>query len=66
MAKPRRWLHVLAGVAILLAFLAVGGIFAVVTWVRESVDIASTTGEGATGEFDKVRSQFAGRMPCSK
>jgi hypothetical protein len=64
MAKSqRRWPHIVAGLAILVAFLAVGGIFAVVTWVRESVDITETTGEDATGAFDKVRAQFGGRMP---
>ncbi len=59
----RRWLPIVAGIGVLLLFLAVGAIFAVVTLVRESLDIQAASGENATVEFDKVRAQFGQRAP---
>lgn len=61
--RRRRWLPILAGVGILLAFIVVGVIFVVAAFVRDRVDIETTSDTVATSEFDRVKSQFPGRTP---
>jgi hypothetical protein len=61
--RRRRWLPIVAGIGILVAFLAVGGIFAVVTLVRESVDVSAVSDGEASSQFDQVKAQFAERPP---
>lgn len=66
MAQPprrRRWLPILAGIAILLCFIVIGGIIAMVTIVRHTVNVQAVEGTDAESEFAKVRAQFPDRAP---
>lgn len=63
-ARPRRrWVPIVAGVGILLAFLAVGAIVAVVVVVRQALDVQTLGETDATAEFEKIRAQFPNGAP---
>jgi hypothetical protein len=63
-AKTRSWLPIVAGVAILLVFLAAAGMFAAVSFFRDRVDIdRSHTAETVSDEFDRVRALFPEPAP---
>jgi hypothetical protein len=51
------------GVAILLVFLAIGGIVFVTSWVRENLEVSETSRASADTAFDEVRRQFPGQAP---
>ena len=64
MKKKRSWLPIVAGIAVLLVFLVIAGLFVVAAVVRDRIDIdRSQTAASAEAEFDKVRQQFPGGTP---
>ena len=63
MTKKRGWLPILVGVAILLAFLAIGAVIVGVSWMREHLEVASSSEASAAGAFDEIRGRFPGRAP---
>lgn len=62
-SRRRRWLPILAGVAVLLCFIAIGAIFVVVTLVRETVQVQTFVEGDALSEFAKIKAQFPDRAP---
>lgn len=63
-SRPRRrWVPVVAGVGILLAFLAIGAVIAIVTVVRETLEVQTVGETEAVAEFEKIKSRFPGRAP---
>ncbi|MGE0042107.1 MAG: hypothetical protein AB7H88_13490 [Vicinamibacterales bacterium] len=59
----RKWVPIAIGVAILLVFLAIGGVIFVTSYVRENLQVASTNRSAADAAFDEVRRQFPGQAP---
>ena len=62
MAK-RRWVPIVLGVLILLAFLVVGLVIVAATWFQQNVEVQTTTLAGADTEFEAVRQKHQGRAP---
>jgi hypothetical protein len=64
MAKKRSWLPIVAGIAVLLVFMVVAGLFVLASVVRDRVEIdRGQTAETAGVEFDRVRQRFADPSP---
>lgn len=62
--KKRTWLWVLAGVLVLFVFIAIGGLFAAISFFRNNVDITQdVTASAAVNEFDAIRAKFPGQQP---
>jgi len=61
--KKRRWIPIVVGVVILLAFVAIGVIGVGVNYLRQSMTVADASESDAMQEFDKVRSRFPGQQP---
>lgn len=63
MAKRRRWVVVLFGVAVLIVFVGIGAIIAITAWFQQNLDVRTLTTVEADVEFENVRKRFAGRAP---
>jgi len=64
MAKKRAWLPIVGGIAVLLVFVIIAGLFVAVSVVRDRVEIDTTQTEATVGdEFDRVRRQFPNQTP---
>ena len=61
--KKRRWIPIVVGVVILLAFVAIGVIGVGVNYLRQSMTVADASESDAMQEFENVRSRFAGQRP---
>lgn len=59
----RRWLPIVAGIAILLAFIAIGAVIFGVAWIRQNVQIDASSESDAETAFQEVQKRFAGRAP---
>ncbi|MGE3274844.1 MAG: hypothetical protein AB7O67_07015 [Vicinamibacterales bacterium] len=62
-AARRKWLPIVAGVAVLFVFLAIGGIIFVTVWVRENLELDPTTRNQADAAFAAARAEFPGQEP---
>ena len=58
-----RWAQILIGVAIVMVFLAIGAVIVGVSWVREHVDIATSSETDAVRAFDDIHAKFPGQQP---
>lgn len=64
MKKKRSWIPIVAGIAVLLVFLVIAGLFVLAAVVRDRIDVDRTQTEAsAEAEFEKVRQQFPGATP---
>ena len=63
MAKPRRWVVVVFGVAVLIIFVGIGAIIAITAWFQQNLDVQTLTTVEAEVEFENIRKRFAGRGP---
>lgn len=63
MTTKRSWLPIVAGVAILLAFLGIGAVIVSVSWMREHLVVAPSSEASAADALDAVRARFPGRPP---
>lgn len=61
--KIPRWVQILGGIAIVLAFLSIGAVVAGVAWFREHVDVTNSTQAAATRAFDDIHAMFPGQAP---
>jgi hypothetical protein len=62
--KKRTWIWIVAGVVVLLMFVAIGGIIAAVAFFRQNLDIAEHVNEaGASAQFDAIHAKFPGQQP---
>jgi hypothetical protein len=62
--KKRTWIWVVAGVFIVLAFLAIGGMFAAAVFFRERFHVTEDITESAArSQFDAVYAKFPGQQP---
>lgn len=61
--KKQKWIPIVLGILFLFVVLAIGGVVLVVSFMRQSVDIASMSSTSADDEFAKQRERFAGRKP---
>lgn len=59
----RRWIPILAGIVVLLAFVCIGVVVAIVAVVRQAVDVQTVAVVDADREFEKVRTRFPAREP---
>jgi hypothetical protein len=63
MSKMPTWVPIVGGVAVLLVFVAIGGVLFGAAWFREHVDVAETTTESADTAFGEVVQRYAGKPP---
>jgi hypothetical protein len=63
MKKPRNWVIVLFGVAVLIIFLGIGAVIAVTAWFQQNMQVQESTAPEAETAFDEVRQRFSGRAP---
>jgi hypothetical protein len=63
MAKKRRWVLVLFGVAVLLVFVGIGVIVGITAWFQQNMQVQGSTDSDAQTEFEAVRKKFGGREP---
>ena len=64
MAKRRAWVPIAAGSAVLLAFVALGGVIAGVSWMRSHLDVSDgAAAPAAERAFAEVRSRFPDPTP---
>ena len=61
--KKRTWIWVVAGVFVLLCFVAIGGIIAAVSFFRQNLNVTQTAEDTAMRQFDEVRNRFPGQQP---
>lgn len=61
--KIPRWVQIIGGIAIVLAFLAIGAVIAGVAWFREHIDVTDSTEISATQAFDDIHAKFPGQSP---
>jgi len=59
--NAKKWLYIALGVFVVLIFLAIGAIYAAVTYVQNHVQVASSSEEDATKAFDEVHKRFTGK-----
>ncbi len=59
----RKWVTVVVGVAIVLGFLANGGVIFLTSWARQNLEISEPGASAASDAFDEVRRQFPGQTP---
>jgi hypothetical protein len=60
----RRWVPIVAGIAVLLVFLGIGAAVVSVSWFRENVHVTRDTDEVAARQaFDERRRQFPDARP---
>jgi hypothetical protein len=58
-----RWVQIVGGIAIVLAFLAVGAVIVGISWMREHVDVVDSNETDASRAFDEVHARFPGQRP---
>jgi hypothetical protein len=63
MSGKRTWVPIVIGVAIFLAFVAIGAVVASVAYVRQHLETSTVGDVDAAKAFDEVRTRFAGRPP---
>lgn len=63
MTARRRWIPIVAGVAILLVFVGIGAVAVSMSWMREHLEVADSTDTDAAQAFDEVHAKFVGRAP---
>jgi hypothetical protein len=63
MAKKRRWVLVLFGVAVLIVFLGIGVIVGITVWFQQNMQVQGSTDGDAQTEFEAIRKKFGGREP---
>src|SRR5262245_45429525 len=63
MAKPKRWVIVVFGVAIVVIFVGIGAIIAVTAWFQQNLEVKTLTATEADAEFETIRNRFPGRAP---
>ena len=63
MSKRRRWIPIVVGVVILLLFIAIGGIFFSVSWMRQNLQVDAASESDADSAFEEVRQRFATKPP---
>ena len=61
--KKRTWIWIVAGVFVLLCFVAVGGIFVAVSFFRQNLNVTQTAEDAAMKQFDEIRNRFPGQQP---
>ena len=61
--KKRTWIWIVAGVFVLLCFLAAGGIFVAVSFFRQNLNVTQTAEDAAMKQFDEIRNRFPGQQP---
>lgn len=62
--KKRTWVWVVAGVFVLLVFVAIGGLFVAISFFRQNLNVTEGISEtSATSEFDAVYVKFPGQQP---
>jgi hypothetical protein len=59
----RTWIPIVVGVAIFLAFVAMGAVVASVAYVRQHLETSAVGEVDASKAFDDVRAKFPGRPP---
>ena len=63
MAKPKRWVMIVFGVAIVVIFVGIGAIVAITAWFQQNLEVKTLTASEADAEFDTIRNRFPGRAP---
>jgi hypothetical protein len=58
-----RWVQVVGGIAIVLAFIAIGAVIVGISWMREHVDVADSNETEASRAFDEIHAKFPGQRP---
>jgi hypothetical protein len=58
-----RWVQIVGGIAIVLAFLAIGAVVIGISWMREHVDVVDSNETEATRAFDEIHARFPGQKP---
>jgi hypothetical protein len=58
-----RWVQIVGGIVIVLAFVAIGAVVVGVSWMREHVDIVDSTETDASRAFDEIHAKFPGQKP---
>jgi hypothetical protein len=61
--KPRRWAPIVFGVAVFIAFVAIGAVVFSVAWVRDHLDIETASAQGAETAFEEVRGRYRDKAP---
>jgi hypothetical protein len=59
----RRWIPIVIGIAILLAFAAVGGVIVSVAWLRQNLQVDAASQSDAESAFDEIQKRFASKPP---
>ena len=63
MTARRRWIPIVAGVAILLVFVGIGAVAVGVSWMREHLVVADSSDTDAGHAFEEVHAKFVGQPP---
>lgn len=61
--KKRRWIPIVAGVAVACVIVAVGAMALTLSWVRQNMQITRSTEDAATEQFEHVRARYPGQQP---
>lgn len=61
--KARRWAPILFGVAVFVVFVILGAAIFGISWVRDHLDITTTTASEADAAFNEVRQRFKDKPP---
>ncbi len=58
-----RWVQIVGGIAIVLAFIAIGAVIVGISWMREHVDVVDSNETEAGRAFDEIHGKFPGQRP---
>jgi hypothetical protein len=61
--KRRTWIWIVAGVVVLFAFVAIGGVIVAVSFFRQNVNVTQIAEDAASRQFEEVRNRFPGQQP---
>jgi hypothetical protein len=61
--SARRWAPVVFGVAVFIAFIAIGAVVFSLVWVRDHLTLETVTAAGADHAFDEVRQRYRDKPP---
>lgn len=61
--KARRWAPILFGVAVFVVFVILGAAVFGISWVRDHLDITTSSASDATAAFNEVRQRFRDKPP---
>jgi hypothetical protein len=61
--KKTKWIPIVLGVLVLLAFIAIGAMYATVAWFRQNINVIDSAEATAMQELDAVRARFPGQQP---